>query len=379
VLLVHSSSGRYGADRQLSLIATGLDRGRYRPLVVLPEPGPLHQELLEAGVEVVLCPLAVLRREHLSIGGLAGVGRRALANARQLGRLAHERRAALVHSNTSVTLGGAAAARRAGIPHLWHVREIYSDFARAWPLYRRALSSADALACVSEATRRQFAPGSRARLVPDGIALVPHGPADRAQRQRQARAELGLPPDTPVFAVLGRLSSWKGQEVLVRALAEAPLVASGALAVLAGDAWRDREQPAHRLSALARALGVDDRVRLIGFRSPATVVYDAADVVVVPSVAPDPLPNAALEAAALGVCVVASAHGGLPEIIRHGQTGLLVAPGDHVALAQALGRLAGDPERRQRLGSAAAADVLERYSARLLLERVQGLYDQLVA
>jgi glycosyltransferase involved in cell wall biosynthesis len=100
--------------------------------------------------------------------------------------------------------------------------------------------------------------------------------------------------------------------------------------------------------------------------------------VVVPSTRPDPLPNAALEAAAAGRCVVASAHGGLPEIVRDGVTGLLVAPGDARSLAHALDGLARDPEQLARMGEAAAADVRERFAPGRLLERVQALYDELL-
>ncbi len=73
---------------------------------------------------------------------------------------------------------------------------------------------------------------------------------------------------------------------------------------------------------------------------------------------------------------MASAHGGLPEILRDGETGVLVRPGDPDALADALGALRDDPARRERLGAAAAADVRERFAPGRLLERVQALYDR---
>jgi glycosyltransferase involved in cell wall biosynthesis len=100
---------------------------------------------------------------------------------------------------------------------------------------------------------------------------------------------------------------------------------------------------------------------------------------VVASTEPDPLPNAALEAAAAGRSVVAAAHGGLPEIVRDGETGVLVAPGDPAALADALVALRDDPARRAAMGAAAAADVRERFAAPRLVDEVQGLYDELLA
>ena len=113
-------------------------------------------------------------------------------------------------------------------------------------------------------------------------------------------------------------------------------------------------------------------MRLVGFRDDVDNVYGAADVVAVPSTQPDPLPNAALEAAAAGCCVVASAHGGLPEILADGVTGLLVAPGDPAALAAALAELAADPAQRERLGAAAAQDARRRFSTRAPARRRAG-------
>jgi hypothetical protein len=154
---------------------------------------------------VLVRPLAVLRRSVMSPRGVRRVAAAWAADAGGLGRLARMRGVALVHTNTSTTLGGAAAARIAGVPHVWHVREIYAGFERWWPAYRRLLMSAQALPCVSEATRRQFEGASHAVVLRDGLAAVPR-PGDPAP----ARAALGLPRDAVVVAVLGRVSGWKG-------------------------------------------------------------------------------------------------------------------------------------------------------------------------
>jgi glycosyltransferase involved in cell wall biosynthesis len=369
---LHSSSGRYGADRQLALIATGLDRARYNPLVVLPAEGELATDLRDGGVEVLVRPLAVVRRALLTPVGVAQIAAAAARDALALRRLARARDVALVHSNTSVVLSGVAV----GLPHVWHVREIYagSGLERGWPAYRRLLQTAAALPCVSHATAAQFGSSPRARVMADGLAID----ARRAPRGA-ARDALGLPADAPVIAVLGRISSWKGQDVLVRALAEPSLAERGAVALIAGEAWPGAGEREEAVRELARALGVADRVRLAGFRDDVENVYGAADVVAVPSTAPDPLPGAAIEAAAAGCAVVASAHGGLPEILDDGRLGRLVAPGDPGALARAAAGLLDDPGARARLGAAAAAGVRERFAPERLIAAIQALYDELLA
>jgi glycosyltransferase involved in cell wall biosynthesis len=341
---------------------------------VLPGHGELAADLRAAGVEVLVRPLAVLRRSLMSPTGIGRVAASWAADAGGLGRVARRNEVALVHTNTSVTLGGAAAARLAGIPHVWHVREIYAGFERWWPAYRRLLLTADALPCVSEATCTQFEGADAARVLHDGLAVDP-ARADRAA----ARAQLGLDPDAVVVAVLGRISGWKGQDVLVRALGEDALrERSDVVALIAGAPWQGEERHERELRELAGVRGVTERVRIAGFIEDVDLVYGAADIVAVPSKQPDPFPNAALEAAAAGCCVVASAHGGLPEMLRDGETGVLVAPGDAAALATAIAALADDPQRRSALGAAARADVRARFSNAAMLDAVQALYDELL-
>jgi glycosyltransferase involved in cell wall biosynthesis len=330
--------------------------------VVLPDEGPLAEDLRADGVEVLIRPLAVLRREHMSPRGLAGIAARAARDAVQLRRIG----AVLVHSNTSVVLSGAFV----GLPHIWHVREIYTGFERVWPAYRRLLQSAAALPCVSHATAAQFT--RKAIVIPDGLAVD----ATRMPRS-EARSVLGLPAEPPAIAVLGRISSWKGQDVLVNALAAPEL--AGAIGLIAGDVWAGAEERLEVLLRISRQRQVYDRIRILGFRDDLSALYGAADVIAVPSTAPDPLPGSAIEAAAAGCAIVASAHGGLPEIIRDGVTGRLVAPGNPQVLARVARELIDDGPLRERLGAAAAADVRERFAPQRLTTAIGRLYDEVIS
>lgn len=378
VLLLHSSAGRYGADRQLLSIATGLDRSRYRALVVLPERGELAALLEAGGVETAAAPMAVLRRALLNPRGLAGLAARARHDRQALGALARRRGVALVHLNTSVILSGPAVARAAGSPCLVHVREIYrrtdgAADAALWPLMRHRLLAADGLACVSAATARPFGASERVFVLPDGLTRLPSRPP-----RAEARAALGLASGAFVVAVLGRISSWKGQDLLARALAAPALADIGAVGLVAGDAFAGAERHERGIRELRDRLGLGERLRLLGFRGDPDLVMAAADVVAVPSIRPDPLPNSALEAAAAGAVVVAADHGGLPEILRDGVTGRLVPPGDHHALAGVLRELAEQPALARALGRAAAEDVGLRFDRRRMLADLQAHYDRLL-
>jgi glycosyltransferase involved in cell wall biosynthesis len=322
---------------------------------------------------VIVRPLAVIRRALANPRGVASVAGGAARDAGELAALIRRRRIALVHSNTSVVLGGAGAAAIARVPHVWHVREIYSRFGRAWQAHRRVVGTAQAVPCVSRATAAQFPPSDRVSVIHDGLAVAaPRGPA------AGSRQTLGLDGGVPVIAVLGRISDWKGQDVLIRALAEPALRERGAIGLIAGGVWPGAEGRIADLRGLAESVGVKDRLRLLGFVDDVAAVYGAADVVAVPSTEPDPLPGAAIEAAGAGCAVIASAHGGLPEIISDRVTGRLVAPRDPAELALVAAELLDDPAERERLGAAAARDVRDRFAPERLLVAVHELYDRLL-
>jgi glycosyltransferase involved in cell wall biosynthesis len=342
---------------------------------VLPERGELAPLLEESGVEVVSRPLAVLRRTGPAPFTTA---RRLMADRRELTALAREHSAALVHSNTSVVLAGQAAARGAGVPHVLHVREIYAGAGGAaaaalWPLMRRRLVRADALLCISRAVAEQFGSASNVQVLHDGLPRV-SARADRAI----ARDALGLPPGAFAVALVGRVSDWKGQDVLARALAEPALAEIGAVGLVAGDPFPGNERSELRLRELAASLGLGERLRLLGFREDIETVLGAADVLAVPSTRPEPLGLVALEGAAAGLPVVASDHGGVREAVRHGETGLLVPPGDTAALAGALRLLADDPDLAGRLGAAGAELVRTDFGRERMLDKVQDVYDRLL-
>ena len=203
--------------------------------------------------------------------------------------------------------------------------------------------------------QRLGATAERSRVLPYGVD-VQHfapGPADDA-----FRLHLGVSASRTLVLAVGRLVEKKGFAYLIEAAAQVPEVQLA----IAGDGDLRGE-----LEARARAVGVT--VAFLGNldRGAVASALAAADVVAVPSVVDragnvDGLPNVLLEAMAAGRAVVASRVAGIPDVIDDGRNGILVPPEDAAALAAALRRLAGDAALRQRLGSAARRDVVERLS-----------------
>jgi glycosyltransferase involved in cell wall biosynthesis len=183
-----------------------------------------------------------------------------------------------------------------------------------------------------------------------------------------AGPEAPPPPAAPRLVAVGRLIPIKGLDVLLRAVAAARRDVPAMTLELAGSGPLEEE-----LRALAARLGLGEAVRFLGQVAPAAPLYESALATVVPSRG-EGFGMVALEAMERSRAVVASAVGGLPELVVDGETGLVVPPDDAPALAAALVRLASDPSRAAALGAAARRRALEAFPAERPAERLDAIY-----
>jgi len=167
---------------------------------------------------------------------------------------------------------------------------------------------------------------------------------------------------------------WKGHEVLLEAGARLAAGGCRPVLVIVGGSGPDSAARRAQLQALAGGLGIGREVRFPGFCQDMPGLLAGLDVVAVPSLRPDPLPGTVLEAMAMALPVVASRIGGIPEMVQDGVTGHLINPGDAAGLAQAIQALAGDPERRERMGRAGRLVVEERFSLDDAVSRLLSVY-----
>jgi glycosyltransferase involved in cell wall biosynthesis len=179
-----------------------------------------------------------------------------------------------------------------------------------------------------------------------------------------------------VFGMLGRIAPWKGQDLFLRAFAQA-FGAGEERAVIIGAAMFGEEDFERSLPALALELGIAPRVEFRGFREDVWSELAALDVLVHSSVIPEPFGQVVLEGMAAGLPVLAADEGGPAAVIDDGRTGRLFASRDQDALAAAMRELAGDPGTRARLG-AAAREAASGYRPEAIAEAFERLYSQLL-
>jgi glycosyltransferase involved in cell wall biosynthesis len=203
----------------------------------------------------------------------------------------------------------------------------------------------------------------RWRLPPERVSVLPNPAPELVElREREElRRELGF--DGPTLAFAGRLTAAKALDVAFRALTGV----EGVTLVLAGDG-PDRDA----LERTASELGLNGRVRFLGAQSRSRVLelFHAADASLLSS-SWENFPHTVVEALAVGAPVIATSVGGVPEVVRDGENGLLVPPGDSEALAAAIRRYFDDAELRERLRAAAAPSV-EAYRPERLLAEIEA-------
>jgi glycosyltransferase involved in cell wall biosynthesis len=219
---------------------------------------------------------------------------------------------------------------------------------------------------VARALRRRLHPGARLRVVPNGIALERVDAAVPAADLAAARAALGDAGGRPVVAIVSRL---KDQHVVLQAL---PSVRRGVVVACVG------VEPDARLRALAEAAPPRHRVVFVPLIDRPLAFYHLAAIAALPS-RMEGMSQSLLEAMALGLPVVASAAGGNLDLVRSGETGLLLPPLDPAAWAAALERLLGDDGFAHRLAHAGRALVRREFTLERTAERTEAVYREALA
>jgi glycosyltransferase involved in cell wall biosynthesis len=376
VLYPHARRALGGSSVSSALLARAVaESGAWSPRVVVAgagAPADLHRRF---GLPVDDLGIDVALRRDPTLS-------RRFSRAQLLARLAPMARAylsgvrpALVHVNDgdSLLVWGPAA-RRLDIPVVWHVRQPRGNRITDW----RRVRLADFLVFVADGNRPRVAhvrnlPPSR--TVYNGLDLADFDPSPEIREAQ--RLELGASGATRVIGFVGNLVDQKRPQWVARAARDLAGRGHDVLAVFVG-----QDYSGGRIADELRALGTSgplrDRVVLTGRRDDVTALMQAMDVLVLPA-RREAFGRVLIEAMALGVPVVGTAAGGVPEIIEHGRNGLLCDPGDLGAFTAAVARVLDDPDLAAALAAEGRTTVARRFTADRAAREILDVYEQVVA
>jgi glycosyltransferase involved in cell wall biosynthesis len=342
-----ASADLYGSDKVLLDVTESL-ADEWQLLIVLPAAGPLLGELEGRGLEYVVLPDFAMRKRNMTPLGALRWTWRVVRVFRQLCQLHRDRPFALVYSNTLAVPVGVLVKWRCRIPHLWHVHEVLEGPAWfCWILCVLLRFGSDRVICVSRAVMERLT-GRRPKLS-EKCTVIYNGVVGPAQPVGRA-TETGH--DSLAIGCVGRIYPRKGHSLLLEAIAQARSRGFRCDLRIFGTTLPGEESHLTVLQADARRLQISESVEFLGFVDDPALVYSKFDVLVLPSIEPEALPLACIEAQAWGLPVIAPNEGGPTEIVVDGETGLLFEPRDVGALARAIEFLAADPATRQRFGRA---------------------------
>lgn len=358
------SAGYGGGERYLELLFEGLDRDRFRPLLISPEPGPFVEKMKARRTPTHVVHLAPLFNPWALL---------------RLVRLLRKENVMILQTHGArANVYGRLAGWLAGVPCVVStVHNSLQDYEvgrlKQWlyrTMFRFTTPLAHRIICVSEATRRDVlgdCPGAaeRAMTIRNGVARAW---IDHKGQGARIRAEWRC-GEGPVLVIVARLTEQKGQRYLIEALpallSEWPTLSC--LFVGEGDCREPLQQ-------LAQQLNVRQACRFVGAMEAVADFYAAADVVVLPSLS-EGFPFVLLEALALSKPVVATNVNGVPEIIEDGRTGLLVPPRDVAALASAIRRVLRDADAAAHMSRAGQARVTAEFTVERMLHETTAVLE----
>lgn len=377
ILFLEQFSNISGGQRVLLDIIRGLDPSAYRPCVILPASGVLSNELDKIKVKYYFVPLGAYSAGRKNWLDVIRYFIRSLISACYCVKIIRESKTDLIYANAPRTyLFGTIAARLTGTPIIWHLHSILDglELKSSVRLFKGGVRK---MIAVSGAVARPFiekdsALAAKIEVIYNGVDPDRFRDSSGAEK---VRSEIGARPGEKVVAFIGQIASWKGVADFIEAAGAFRAQGTKTVFIIVGDVIFGGSQEQRYRTDILR-LAADRGVRYLGRRTDIDDIIKGIDILVLPSIKPDPCPLVVLEAMAAGKPVIATGHGGPAEIITSGVDGVLYPASDVKALTAALAKLLSNPNEALALGAAARQKIIERYSSKIFMKKIKNSMDE---
>jgi glycosyltransferase involved in cell wall biosynthesis len=363
IFIAESSTAVGGQESAVLLHAEGLANRGHQIRLILEPNSPIAAMAAEKTFPVTLLSMRRSRYPR-AIFAMRSLLRRYRPDILQL------------NSSRDSWIGSIAARLVNARPRVLRIRHISaplnSTLTTQW-LYRRLIDMV--VVTGGELTRRGLV--ERDGLAADRVAAFPIGlDVDYfrpAPPDSDLRKELGLPDGQLLVGLISYLRTYKGHEYFIEAAGLIGAVRTDVTFIIVGEGPEEST-----LRGLIERKGLTSQIRMLGYRSDLLNVFRSLDVFAIPSVEGDTIPQVLMQALAMGLPVVSTTVGSIPDVVLEGATGFVVPPRDAVALAERIEVLLNDRELRRRMGINGRVLVERSYSIDRMLDRMETVYRRLL-
>lgn len=358
ILIIHQSAELYGSDKTILFFITNLDKTKYQPIVILPFKGPLQVALQKENIEVIIAPVLKLYRKIFTPKNILKFFKEYKEGTALLAKLHEKHNFSLVYSHTLAVLIGLTFSAKFKIKHLWHVQEIIAKPTIFNYLFKKILSLkyTDKIVYDSIETMNFWKNGNpkiaaKSDFVWNGLDINSKINATEAEKTTIRKDFFNANTTNIVFGLVGRINSWKGQQLLLEAFNKIHSKYPNIKLVFIGSAPPNQENFEIDLQNKIKENLLEEKVTIIPFQQEIWKFWDSIDIAVVPSTEPEPFGMVAIEAMLAKKPVIAANHGGLTEIVLHNETGFLFEPNNSNSLSLFMGDLINDNQKIINFGS----------------------------
>lgn len=385
ILFIHQSAELYGSDKTILMFISNLDKEKYFPVVILPFDGPLKTEFEKNNIKVVIAPVLKLYRKMFTPKNIFKFFKEYSQGLKIINKLHKEHNFSIVYSHTLAALIGIAFASKNKIKHLWHVQEIIAKPKIFNKGFIKLLSlKSNHVAVYDSKTTMDFWIEGNKKLAQKSEAIcngldVSEKPEPNLEDIKKIRNEIfKVKTDEVVISLVGRINSWKGQQLLLEAFHKIANKYPNTKLVYIGSAPPNQEFFEIDLNKKIEDYSLSDKVLIIPFQENIWRFWDAIDIAVVPSTEPEPFGMVAIEAMLAKKPVIAANHGGLTETVVNNETGLHFKPNDSNELAKALSNLIEDENKRILFGEKGHERVHLHFSLEKHVNEFENIFQKLL-
>ena len=378
ILFIHQSAELYGSDKTLLLLLKNLDKTLYHPVVVLPNEGPLIQELEKENIKVVIAPVLKIYRKIFSPKNLFHFLLDIKKGISILDNLNKQYHFDLIYSNTLAVLLGMLFAKKRKIKHLWHVHEIIVHPKIIASTFPKLLNKyADLIVCNSLATKKNLV--DRKKELANKTTVIYNGINETISEMSLAKKEdFGFTNKDIIITLVGRISRLKGHKWLLTTLVKHFSSNTNIKVVFVGSPVPGQEYYASEIDQFITENQLQKTVKILPFTKNLSPIWDITDIALMPSTEAESFGLVAAEAMLAKKPVIASNHGGLTEIILHNQTGFLVEPNNVEALSEALKKLIENPQLRKEFGDNGYQRAVKEFSVEKYVQNFEAIFTKLI-